>query len=124
MNKLRPQGKIDIPRNNASVSRRFHAEGSVNNLPAGQHLFLVVEIDGLMWPKSEAQIKNASWKCEVHEGGEPPGGRFTLSLFLVGATGYEAINGWLDRGKMTQDYPGLENLIESIKLHSIQLRLA
>ncbi len=124
MNTLRPQGKINNPRSNASVPRRFHTEGSVNNLSAGQHLFLVVEIDGLMWPKGEAQIKNTGWTCEVHEGGEPPGGRFALSLFVVGEPAYEAINDWLDRGKATDDYPGLEDLSDGIKLHSIPLRLA
>ena len=102
-----PQGKISIPRNNVSVPRHFQAEGSVDNLLAGQHLFLVVEIEGLIWPKGEAQVKNAYWTCEVYEGGSPPDGRFTLSLFLVSGKGYDEINTWLERGKMTDDYPGL-----------------
>ncbi len=122
MNK--PQGKINIPLNNALVSRQFHAEGSVSNLSAGQHLFLVVEIDGLMWPKVEAQCQGTSWTGEVYEGGEPPDGRFTLSLFAVGGKGFEAVTAWLKRGEATDSYPGLVNIDESIRLHSVRLRLA
>ncbi len=119
-----PQGKINVPKNNAAVSRHFQAEGTVDHLLAGQHLFLMVEIDGLMWPKGEAQMKNTAWTCEVHEGGSPPDGRFVLSLFLVSGTGYDDINAWLERGKMTNDYPGFENIKDGKRLHSVQLRLA
>lgn len=118
------QGKINIPGDNASVSRHFLAEGTVADLPAGQYLFLAVEIGGLMWPKGKAQVTNTTWTCEVHEGGSPPDGRFTLSLFLVGGSGYEEINAWLERGKMTGDYPGLQALEDFRRLHSIRLRLA
>ena len=119
-----PQGKINIPGDNASVSRHFVAEGAVADLPAGQYLFLAVEIGGLMWPKGKAQVKNTTWTCEVHEGGSPPDGRFTLSLFLVGGSGYEEINAWLERGKMTGDYPGLVGFKNGRRLYSIRLRLA
>jgi hypothetical protein len=119
-----PQGKINLPGEDALVSRHFLAEGIVNNLPAGQHLFLVVEIDGQMWPKGEARVTNSSWACEVHEGGNPPGGRFSLSLFVVGDRGYVDINAWLEHGKMTGSYPGLINLEDSRRLSSLRLRLA
>ncbi len=120
----RPQGTITTPPNNALVPRRFHAEGSVNNLSAGQHLFLVVEIDGLMWPKGKVQWQDTSWTGEVLEGGDPPEGRFTLSLFAVGGKGFEAVTAWLKRGEATDSYPGLVNIDESIRLHSVRLRLA
>ena len=119
-----PQGKIDIPGDNTSISRHFVVEGTVADLPASQYLFLVVEIDGLMWPKGEAQVKNSAWTCEVHESGSPSDGRFTLSLFLVGGRGYNDINAWLERGKMTGDYPGLVTLKDARRLDSIRLRLA
>ena len=119
-----PQGKINVPTNNATVSRHFQAEGTVEHLPAGQHLFLVVEIDGLLWPKGEVQLKNTAWTCEVHEGGSPPDGRFALSLFLVSGKDYDDINSWLERGKLTDDYPGFENIKNGERLHSVKLRLA
>jgi hypothetical protein len=119
-----PQGKINLPEDNAMVSRNILAEGTAADLPAGRYLFLVVEVDGLMWPKCEVEVKNLTWTCEVCEGGNPPGGRFGLSLFMVGDRGYADINAWLERGKMTGDYPGIMNLKDSIRLHSVWLRLS
>ena len=57
-------------------------------------------------------------KAEVHQMGT------LLSLFLVSGKGYDEINTWLERGKMTDDYPGLENIKDGDRLHSIKLRLA
>jgi len=120
----RPQGKINSPRNNATVSRHFQAEGTVDNLQAGQHLFVIVEIGGLMWPKGEAQLNDKTWACEVYEGGSPPDGRFALSLFSVDDKGYDDVNAWLERGKSTGDYPGLTTIDACKRLHRINLRLA
>jgi hypothetical protein len=118
-----PQGRIQYPQNGDLVPRRFRAEGTVNNLPAGQHLLLVVEVGGLMWPKGKVQVKNTSWASEVHEEGAPPDGKFTLSLYWVSSKGYDEIAVWLERGKATGDYPGLGRIKDGIKLHSIKLRL-
>jgi hypothetical protein len=119
----RSQAKINLPEANSVVSRNFLAEGTVPDLSAGQYLFLVVEVNGLMWPKGEAKVQNTTWTCKVHEGGNPPGGRFTLSLFVVGDKGLESVNAWLEHGKLTGDFPGLVNLKDSTRLSSIRLRL-
>jgi len=119
-----PKGKINLPGNNASVPRHFQAGGTIADLPPGQHLFLVVEVEGLMWPKGEAQLQNMAWTCDVYEGGDPPGGRFALSLFAIGGQGFETVTAWLERGKATDSYPGMEHIPQGIRLHSIRLRLA
>lgn len=76
-----------------------------------------------MWPKGLIQPVDGTWSAEVYEGGSPPNGRFTLSLFLVSEKGYEEVEAWLERGKRTGDYPGIGRIRDSVKLHSIRLRL-
>lgn len=118
-----PRGRISYPGNRSRVPRLFRAEGKVENLPSDHHLLLVVEVAGLMWPKGQAQVNDTSWTSEVHEGGAPPGGHFTLSLYVVSSRGYDEIAAWLERGKLTDDYPGLGQIRNGIGLHSINLRL-
>jgi hypothetical protein len=118
-----PQGRINYPKNRDLVPRLFRAEGTIDRVPAGQHLLLVVQVGGLMWPKGEVQVRNTSWTSEVYEGGSPPKGNFTLALYLVSDKGYDEIAAWLERGKLTGDYPGLARLQDGVRLHSVRLRL-
>lgn len=118
-----PRGRIYYPRNRDWVPRFFRAEGTVDNLPAGQQLLLAVEIDGLVWPKGKVQIIGSSWISEVHEAGSPPNGQFTLSLYLVSDRGYGEIATWLEHGRLSGGYPGLERIRDATRLHSVKLRL-
>ena len=118
-----PQGRINQPRNRDWVSRLFRTEGTIDRLPAGQHLLLVVEVGELMWPKGQVQVNETSWTSEVYEGGTPPNGRFKLSLYSVSDKGYDEIAVWLERGKLTGHYPGLGQIKDGVRLHSIKLRL-
>lgn len=120
----KPKGRIDHPGNHALVPRLFRAEGKVESLPAGQHLLLVVEVGGWMWPKGKVRANHGSWTSEVYEGGTPSDGKFTLSLFLVSDIGYDEVAAWLERGKLTGDYPGLGQIRDGIRLHSVRLRLS
>ncbi len=119
----KPKGRINYPRNRDSIPRLFRAEGTIDRLPAGQHLLLVVQVGGLMWPKGEVQVDHTSWASEVYEGGTPPNGNFTLALYQVSAEGYGEIAAWLEHGKSTGHYPGLGRIKDGVKLHSIKLRL-
>jgi hypothetical protein len=92
-------------------------------MPAGQLLVVAVHVAGLIWPKGLVQADNGSWTCQLHEGGDPPNGRFALSLWLVGTQGVDEITAWLERGENTGHYPGLYQIRDGIKLHSITLRL-
>ena len=121
--KREPRGRISYPGDRDLVPRLFRAEGTIDRLPAGQHLLLVVQVGGLMWPKGEVQVRNTSWTSEVYEGGSPPNGNFTLSLYLVSDRGYGEIAAWLERGKLTGDYPGLGQIRDGVRLHSVRLRL-
>jgi len=117
------KGRINYPGNRDRVPRLFRAEGVIDRLPAGQHLLLAVQVGGLTWPKGEVQVDRTSWASEVYKGGTPPNGNFTLALYLVGAKGYDEIAAWLERGKLTGDYPGLGQIKHGVRLHSIKLRL-
>lgn len=117
------QGRITVPVNRASVPRLFQAEGTIDALPAGQYLVVAVQVAGLIWPKALIQADNGSWTCQVHEAGDPPNGRFALSLWLVGSQGYDEITAWLERGQNSGHYPGLYPIKDGSKLHSITLRL-
>jgi hypothetical protein len=118
-----PQGRINYPKNRDLVPRLFRAEGTIDRLPAGQHLLLVVQVGGLTWPKGEVQVRDTAWTSEVYEGGSPPNENFTLSLYLVSDRGYVEIAAWLERGKLTGDYPGLARLRDGARLHSVRLHL-
>lgn len=121
--KRSPQGRITRPRNGSSVTRLFQVEGTIERLPMGRSLFLVVHVDGLMWPKTEVLLDGASWAAEVHEEGSPPDGKFSLSLYSVGRKGHDELRGWLDRGESTGHYPVLRRIKDSTRLHSIKLKL-
>jgi len=118
-----PQGRILRPRARELVQRLFRAEGSVDSLPAGQHLLLVVQVEGLMWPKGQIQVNNGSWTAQVHEAGHPSDGLFVLSLWMVSSRGYGEVVAWLEHGGHTGEYPGLWQIKDGVELHSITLRL-
>lgn len=119
----KPKGRIRYPGDRDVVPRRFRASGTIDRFPAGQHLLLVVHVGGLMWPKGNVQVDNTSWISEVYEGGDPPDGRFTLSLYLVSGKGHDEIAAWLEHGKLTGHYPGLGHIKDGVRLHSVRLRL-
>ena len=76
-----------------------------------------------MWPKAEVRPAGTSWTAEIREGGALPNGEFTLSLYSVGGKGYDELTGWLDQGDSTGHYPGLRRIKDSVRLHSIELKL-
>ncbi len=117
------KGRILSPRNRGLVQRHFRAEGTVESLPEDQHLLLVIQVDGLMWPKGKVQVNDGTWWGQVHEGGTPPDGRFLLSLYLVTDRGYAEIISWLERGKETSHYPGLRKIRGGTSLHTVSLQL-
>lgn len=119
----KPGGRIRFPANGSAVPRLFRAEGTVENLPASKQLLLAVEVAGLMWPKAQVQTIDGAWSAEVHEDGAPPDGRSALSLYMTSTEGYGEVAAWLERGRLTGDYPGLGRSRDGIKLHSIRLRL-
>lgn len=117
-------GVIRLPKDGSSVDRHIVAEGNVTRLPESASLWLVCEIGGLKWPKEPGVfVWGNAWIGEAYEGGQPPGGRLTLSLYVAGEEGSAQICNWLEQGRRWGHYPGLAVLKDARKLHSIELRL-
>lgn len=119
----KPKGRITQPSNGDVVPRRFRAEGTVKRLSDDQSLLLVVQVGGLMWPKGDVPVAEGTWSTEVYEEGSPPNGRFHLTLYRVGARGYDEVVAWLEQGQLTKRYPGLRRIEGGVRLHSVKLRI-
>ena len=118
------RGTIRLPADGSSVDRHILAEGEIISLPESTWLWLVVEIDGLKWPKEPGVfVSGNTWTGEAWEGGTPPGGRFTLSLYVVGKAGSDQIKKWIDQGHRSGSYPGLSIIDDARRLDSVNLRL-
>jgi hypothetical protein len=100
-------GKIENPSNNQMVMRTFKVEGSVENLPRDNGLWLAVKVGDLFWPKvPKINLKKSNWSMSVtsrwsltiSEGGTPPGGRFTVVLLSTTSSANEEIDKWFDEG--------------------------
>lgn len=45
------EGGINFPRQNECVNRTISCAGWINEITTGQHLWLVIEVGELLWPK-------------------------------------------------------------------------
>lgn len=116
-------GKIKYPPNENEVSRAIRVNGYTEKLPPDFHVWLFVEIGNLSWPKEPEIRPNTPFQVTIYEGGYPPRGQFTLSLYAVSPKGNQQINIWLDEGRETGSYPGITNVSGSFILDSINLTL-
>ena len=92
--KRKPKGRIRQPKNDGIVPRHFRAKGTVSHLPDDQHLWIVVQVEGLMWPKGDVAVTDGAWSTEVYE-----------------------------EGRLTDSYPGLRRIEGGVRLDRIRLRL-
>lgn len=106
------------------VPRHFRVEGKMKKWP-DNHLWLAVEVGGLVWPKEpEVKVdKNGRWMGEVYEGGSPPQGKFVLALYEVDMQGHQKIIEWMKNGHQHGYYQGLHTLAGGRKVAAVDLRL-
>jgi hypothetical protein len=102
-------GEIGAPASGQAVSRAFRATGTVRNIDPTVHLWLAVEVNGLIWPK-EGEIcpESGEWSATVFEDGATD--LFSLSLFAADQRAQKTIRRWLDVGKKTGTYRELRSL--------------
>ena len=117
------RGKITFPDNESIVSRAINVRGETQGVPSDFHVWLMVEISSLRWPKEPQIHINSPFQTIVHEGGYPPEGQFTLSLYAIGPKGNKCIKAWFNEGRRTGSFPGLTTISESFLLDSVSLRL-
>ncbi len=100
---------IQQPKSSETVGRTFVVSGDLGEMPEGYHVWLGIEIGALLWPKEpEIPIGDRHFSVKIVEGGNPPGGRFSLTLFQVSSEGQKRIADWVDTGRRTGDWPGLD----------------
>lgn len=117
-------GVIKVPADGSSVDRHIIAEGYVQSIPETAWLWLTVEIGELKWPKEPGVfVSGDAWTGEAYEGGQPPDGRFSLCLYVVGKKGHKEIKTWIRDGHRTGSYPGISVIKDARRLDCVQLRL-
>jgi hypothetical protein len=100
---------IAEPAAGSQVISPIRLKGKVTGeLPQGHELWFVVRKGSLMWPKDPAVfVVGEDWSATVNEGTR---GEFSLVLFLVGKDGQEQIKRWIEAGRATGHFPGLEKI--------------
>jgi hypothetical protein len=103
-------GEITSPEKNQSVPRAFRSAGSTSVVGSDVHLWLAVEVNGLIWPK-EGQIvpdESGFWTATIFEDGATD--LFSLSLLAVDHRTHKKIESWLNSGKRSGRYSELTSL--------------
>jgi hypothetical protein len=114
-----PRGTIASPTDGSTVPRTFTATGTLAGIDSQSHVWLVVQSNGLLFPKAPELEVQQSWIMQSIETGVPAGGRFSLILFMVGEEGQRRINAWLAHGEATGTYPGLNRIPDGEKLDTV-----
>jgi hypothetical protein len=77
---------------------------------SGIHLWLAIEVNGLVWPK-EGQLffdESGAWTTTIFEDGATD--LFSLSMFAANRSGHKNIERWLTSGKRSGLYKELTSL--------------
>jgi hypothetical protein len=117
-------GRIEQPSHGQKVNKTCECSGWVKNIDAGSHLWLAVEVNGLIWFK-EGEIhpdKNNKWNAIVFEDGATK--EFALALYIADESAHQRILEWINDGKRTGQYSQLDRVVGAQRLHRIdKLRL-
>lgn len=121
----RPAGAIESPAAGSRVPREFAVAGSLSNIPGDDHLWLAVQAGNLLYPKEpEVGPSSDHFSEQVVEGGNPPGGAFSLVLLEVGAAGQATVERWLSALRAGDEPPGLRSIPGATTLDAVSnLRL-
>lgn len=97
---------IDTLRTGDEVGRSFDVTGKLANVAADYHVWVATETGNLIWPKEPEVTVGRAFDVAVVEGGNPPGGKFSVVVLLVSAKGQRTIDAWISNGNK-DGFPGL-----------------
>jgi len=104
------RGEMSKPHASQVVDDVISCSGWAEGVGSNLHLWLAVEIKGVIWPK-EGEIfvdDDGSWGKAIHEDGATDS--FSLSLFVANKKANKRIRAWLDECDETGNYSGLRRL--------------
>jgi len=101
------KGEIIKPSANQVARGEILCTGRAENVRPDIHLWLVVEVGGLLWPKEDEIFvdENGEWSATIYEDGTPD--EFSIELFAMNSKADIYVRKWLESGRRTGDYPGL-----------------
>lgn len=105
-----PTGSIESPVEGSRVAREFAVSGALSHIPGDEHVWIAVQVGNILYPK-EPEIASADHFSEqIVEGGNPPGGRFSVVLLRVEPEGQSTIESWLSALRRDEDPPGMRTI--------------
>jgi hypothetical protein len=109
---------IITPANNAPANMYEWVSGTSQNIPAGQHLWIIVQVDGLYFAHEVLSIDaNGRWAHDTQIGQDDEGGkRFEVMAVLVDSKVHDALCIWRDKQNTVQP-DDLKNLPVGIEIY-------
>lgn len=111
----KPTGQILSPATGSSVARDIQVRGVLANVPASEHVWLVVRDGGLLYPQgSPITPADGNWSLTFHQGGESH--VISLELDRIDSAGNELISSRLAAG----DFSGMPEIPGAIRLDAVE----
>ncbi|HRJ33489.1 MAG TPA: toll/interleukin-1 receptor domain-containing protein [Fimbriimonadaceae bacterium] len=84
-------------------------------------LWIFHEVGGLAWPKTEVDVSGGYGSGTTVEGGTPPHGAMVLSAVLLNPQAAETVNAWMESGRASNHWPGLNSIKGAIRVGSVKV---
>lgn len=90
--------------------------GTLSNIPAGYHFWIVVRTGKNMWPKTpQLRAREGAWEITIQQST----GKVSFVLLMMDAEGNDAVRQWFAEGKATQNWPGIPEIPGSTELDAV-----
>lgn len=105
------------------VRSTFDCSGTAEGFAQGVHLWLAVELNGLMWPRDRhlRVSSDGQWSAKVFQDGKAS--KFSLVLIAADEVAHAKIVDWLQRGQRDGKYGELKTVEGIVRLDRKDIRL-
>lgn len=105
-------GSIEFPEPSSIIIRTIVAKGSCSGMKKDASLWIFVEIEGSVWPKSQVnQLNENKWSVDFAEDGIPVGRSFKILLVYANSFGTKLVNKYLTDCSQSGHYPGKRSFL-------------